>query len=191
MQINVDPEHYALLRALYQASVQRQQELTLMGGAKAREGQVWITTLVMPKQEGSASFTELVGKPTWMDDLTGLAPVWIHTHPGMGAFWSHQDQETLDAFAPPPMTTEAMIWGVSIVLGRDKWLGRVSVWQPFEMVIEPVAVCMEPGPGSLPLAMEWIKAQVQKQVSWYVWKAPKGGYGKWQNWGKDMWGRYE
>ena len=155
MQIYANPEHYALLRALYQASVQRQQELTLMGGAEAHEGHVWIRRLVMPKQEGSAGYTELVGVPTWMDDLEGLAPVWIHTHPGMKAFWSSTDEETLDAFAPPPIR-DALVWGVSIVLGRDKWLGRVSLWQPLHFVIEQVQVVMEPSEGYLAHGAAWL-----------------------------------
>lgn len=127
-----------LMNALHRKSERDRVEYTLMGGATKVEGGFLVTKLVCPEQEVSAGYVEIVGAPTWLTEIRGLFPVWIHTHM-CTAFWSGTDEKTICALVPP-REDERLKVTVSVVLGRDKFLGRADIHSPIELTLDDLVV---------------------------------------------------
>ena len=187
MYVSISLHHLAYLQALYDYSVELGSELTLLGGARLRDEHPHIERLVVPQQEGSAYRVEVIGPPTWLDALEGLALVWVHTHPGMSKFWSGTDDDTKDLLAAPPKVEIETAFAVSVVVGKDGMKCHVAVYAPIPYEVDDVPLVVMATPeqtkGALAKLRNDFKGKYQK-TAWYDWRGKRGAASQYGDYGK-------
>ena len=177
MYVSISLQHLAYLKALYDYSEELGSELTLLGGARLRDENPYIEKLVVPQQEGSSYRTEVVGPPTYLDALEGLAMVWVHTHPSMSKFWSGIDDDTKGILAAPPKVEIETAFAISVVIGKDGMKCHVAVYAPIPYEVDDVPLVVVPTPeqtkGALARLRNDFKGKYSK-TAWYDWRGKRG-----------------
>lgn len=165
--ITCSPETWALLQALHRKSATMRIELTMVGGAVIRGGVPHIEKLVVPQQEGSAGLTETVGAPTWLREIAGMHPVWVHTHL-CAAFWSGTDEGTMAKMQPPLLEGEKAkkcLWGISVVMAeKGTYKARVQMFAPWEATFDDVPIMLVPDPQVQEAAAAWLETQAKGKI---------------------------
>ncbi len=106
-------------------------EITLLGSITVSGSDYTVSSLILPTQRGNAVNTDVNLES--LTDVTEPIKLWIHTHPGMEAFWSTLDDETA--------TTLGSDYLISIVCGKDnQMLCRMDIINPFRHTIDDIPV---------------------------------------------------
>ena len=176
-RIFLPPDIHARLHALHAESLKRNVELTLIGGAELVKGEPVVRKLLAPQQECSAALVEVIGPPTWLKDIAGQVPVWVHTHLG-SAFWSSTDEDTMHRMLPV-FTDERFCLFVNIVVGSDKMHGRVVVANPMRAAWDGVPLVPWLPPVLMQEAGDWLTKELHGKTTTKTWEYPRHGRGKW------------
>jgi len=113
-------------------------EILLVGKTRIDENTIIVEEAVLLPQEANRSFVELDQEAyadwieTVCDDDLPRYNCWLHTHPGMGVFWSATDDKNIAQQDMPLL--------VSVVADGSTILGRVDLKEPFPITINHVPV---------------------------------------------------
>lgn len=195
MKVTISLKNLAYIQALYDYSVELGLELTLVGGARLRNGWPYIEKLVVPQQEVSAARVEIVGPPTYLNEIEGLAFVWVHTHPKMSRFWSGIDDDTKELLAAPPKIELETAFSISIVVGHNGMKCHVAVFAPIEYEQDDVPLVVVPSPDQVIGQIAKVKQDFKgkfEEVRWidrwtgHGFKKEKGGGASWMDRWRDL-----
>ena len=118
-------------------------EILLVGKTCIEDNTITVDDAVLLPQEASKSTVELDhdAYADWIetvpDEDLPRYNCWLHTHPGMGVFWSGTDDENIARQDMPLL--------VSVVADGHKMLGRVDLTEPFPITINHVSVEIDLG----------------------------------------------
>jgi len=113
-------------------------EILLVGKTQIENNSIIVEEAVLLPQEANRSFVEL-DQETYADWIATVPDedlsrynCWLHTHPGMGVFWSGIDDKNIARQDMPLL--------VSIVADGSSMLGRIDLKEPFPVTIHHVPV---------------------------------------------------
>ena len=129
-----------LLQAYQQMA---QTEILLVGKTRIEGKIITVEDAVLLPQSASVSSVELDQEAyaDWIetvpDEDLSRYNCWLHTHPGMGVFWSGTDDKNIAKQDMPLL--------VSVVADGSTMLGRVDLKEPFPVTINHVPVEVDLG----------------------------------------------
>lgn len=118
-------------------------EILLVGRTRIAGNTITVDDAVLLPQEASVSAVELDqdAYADWIetvpDEDLPRYNCWLHTHPGMGVFWSGTDDKNIARQDMPLL--------VSVVADGSTMLGRVDLKEPFQVTINYVPVEIDLG----------------------------------------------
>ena len=118
-------------------------EILLVGRTSIEENTIIVDDAVLLPQEANKSAVELDhdAYADWIETIPDedlpRYNCWLHTHPGMGVFWSGTDEKNI--------TRQDMLLLVSVVADGSTMLGRVDLKEPFQVTINHVPVEVDLG----------------------------------------------
>ncbi len=147
---------------------------------------IWVSDLILPKQEGSAGKSEMdedeVGDLFAERYANNQPPIagWVHSHPGMSTFWSSTDDATIKRFMKHNLF-------VSLVLS-DHTTCLSKLTMAMGLVIDKLPVFMDVSwdPAVYDAAMLEIAEKVDKKT-FHSYKSTYNKGAHWANYGQGKW----
>ena len=130
-------------RMLHTYQAVAKTEILLVGKTSLKGNIITVEDAVLLPQSASLSSVELDQEAyaDWIetvpDEDLSRYNCWLHTHPGMGVFWSSIDDENIVRQDMPLL--------VSVVADGSTLLGRVDLKEPFPVTINHVPVEIDLG----------------------------------------------
>ncbi len=128
----------AVARMLQAYQEVAETEILLVGKTRIEEDVITVEDAVLLPQSASVSSVELEQEAyaDWIetvpDEDLSRYNCWLHTHPGMGVFWSSTDDANIARQDMPLL--------VSVVADGSTMLGRLDLKEPFPVTINHVLV---------------------------------------------------
>ncbi len=128
----------AVARILHAYQRMAQTEILLVGKTRIEGKVITVEDAVLLPQSASLSSVELDQEAyaDWIetipDEDLSRYNCWLHTHPGMGVFWSSTDDANIARQDMPLL--------VSVVADGSTMLGRIDLKEPFPVTINHVPV---------------------------------------------------